>query len=209
MRGTLPAMPGPDADDRAPRADALGAPPVRATGDEAAVAGDRVVPPIDAWQAAADLGAERRAAHLAPPPPFVPANARIPRTLLDELVDWARAGLPNEACGLMAAQRPAEEGGVPTRFIAMRNAAASPYRYLIDPDEQLRVMLAIDDADEVVWGICHSHVASPPAPSMTDIGLAAYPDALYLICSLAGPDPVVRAWSIQAGAVSEVVLEPI
>ena len=46
-------------------------------------------------------------------------------------------------------------------------------------------MLAIDDADEVVWGIFHSHVASPPEPSMTDVGLAAYPDALYLIGSLA------------------------
>ena len=99
--------------------------------------------------------------------------------------------------------------GQPTRFLGLRNAAASPYRYLIDPDEQLRVMLQIDDADEVVWGIVHSHVASPPEPSATDVGLAAYPDALYLICSLAGATPVVRAWSIRDGAVSEVVLEPI
>ena len=62
----------------------------------------------------------------------------------------------------------------------MRNAAASPYRYLMDPDEQLRVLLEIDDADEVVWAIVHSHVASPPRPSATDVGLATYPDALYL-----------------------------
>ena len=56
------------------------------------------------------------------------------------------------------------EGGVPARFVGMRNAAASPYRYLMDPIEQLRVMLEIDDADEVVWAIVHSHVASPARP---------------------------------------------
>lgn len=185
------------------------APRVRATGDEPAAAGDAVVPEVGAWQAAADAGAARRAVARAAAPPFVPPFARIPRALLDAFVAWARAGLPNEACGLLAGSAPAEEGGVATRFLPLRNAAASPFRYLIDPAEQLTAMLAIDDADEVVWGICHSHVASPPEPSMTDVGLAGYPDALYLICSLATEPPVVRAWSIRDGAVAEVVLEPM
>ena len=60
----------------------------------------------------------------------------------------------------------------------------------------------------MVWGIVHSHVASKAEPSATDVGLAAYPDALYLICSLATDPPVVRAWLIDAGRVSEVVLNP-
>ena len=68
-------------------------------------------------------------------------------------------------------------------------------------------MLAIDDADEVVWGIFHSHVASPAEPSVTDIGLAFYPEALYLICSLADADaPHIRAWSIRDGRPTEVPL---
>ncbi len=67
-------------------------------------------------------------------------------------------------------------------------------------------MLAIDDADEAVWGIFHSHVASPAAPSATDVGLAFYPDSLYLICSLAAEVPVVRAWWIVDGQPSEVSL---
>lgn len=184
------------------------APRVRATDAEPAAAGDGVVPAVGAWQAAADAGAARRATVPFAPPPFVPPLARVPAALLGELVAWARAGLPNEACGILAAAAPAEDGGVPTRFLPMTNAAASPYRYLIDPAEQLRVFLDVDDADEVVWGICHSHVASPPEPSMTDVGLAAYPDALYLICSLATEPPVVRAWSIRDGAVAEIVLEP-
>jgi [CysO sulfur-carrier protein]-S-L-cysteine hydrolase len=185
------------------------APAVRSVDDEPASVGDAVVPSVEDWQLAADHGAERRAEHRFADPPFQPPSARIARSLLDEFVAWTRAGLPNEACGLLAAPLTAEDGGIPTRFLGMHNVAASPYRYLIDPEEQLRVMLDIDDLDEVVWGICHSHVASPPEPSATDVGLAAYPDALYLICSLAGPSPVVRAWSIRDGAVSEIVLEPV
>ncbi|MEP7159459.1 MAG: M67 family metallopeptidase, partial [Chloroflexota bacterium] len=88
-----------------------------------------------------------------------------------------------------------------------RNAAESPYRYLIDPDEQLKVWMELDDADEVVWAIVHSHVASPAVPSATDVGLAFYPDSLYVIVSLADPkSPSVRAWSIREGTVTVVGL---
>jgi [CysO sulfur-carrier protein]-S-L-cysteine hydrolase len=180
----------------------------RSTQEEPSDTGtDSRVPPVADWQRAADAGAavsftERLAGSM-------PPTAGMPRHLLGELTDWALAGRPNEACGLLAASDTAENGGVPTRFLGLTNAAASPYRYLIDPDEQLRAMLDIDDADEVVWGIVHSHVSSPPRPSATDIGLAAYPDSLYLICSLAAHPPVVRAWSIRDGVVAEVVLEPV
>jgi [CysO sulfur-carrier protein]-S-L-cysteine hydrolase len=183
---------------------------VRASDEEpAASRADERVPEVADWQRAADSGAQARAA---PDTSVgvgagVPVLARLLVALRDEILDWCRGGLPNEACGLLVADRVAGEDGVPNRFVGLRNAAASPYRYLIDPDEQLRVMLEIDDADEVVWGIVHSHVASAAVPSATDIGLAFYPDALYLVCSLASEPPVVRAWSIRDGRVIEVPLQ--
>ena len=135
------------------------------------------------------------------------AHASMSAELLQEVIDAARAGLPNESCGLLVADRYAADGASPTRYVPLRNAAESPYRYLIDSAEQLKVWMELDDADEVVWAIVHSHVASPARPSATDVGLAFYPDSLYLICSLAEPDhPVVRAWSIRDGMVSEVQL---
>jgi [CysO sulfur-carrier protein]-S-L-cysteine hydrolase len=190
---------------------------VRSSDEEpAASRTDERVPEVAAWQHAADSGADARTAleesgrapsagpgsEAAPPPAAV-----LPAALREEIVDWCRGGLPNEACGLLAADRVAGDGGVPSAFIGLRNAAASPYRYLIDPDEQLRVMLRLDDDDEVVWGIVHSHVASAAVPSATDIGLAFYPDALYLVCSLASEPPDLRAWSIRAGSVREVSLD--
>ena len=152
------------------------------------------------WQRVADAAHARRGAG------DIGGVAHIPGQLLDELVAWCLAGRPNEACGLLAGPVLAADGGVPARFLPLTNAAASPYRYLIDPQEQLRAVLDIDDADEEVWGIVHSHVASPAAPSDTDVGLAGWPDALYLICSLADESPVVRAWSIREAVVTEVAL---
>jgi proteasome lid subunit RPN8/RPN11 len=136
--------------------------------------------------------------------------------MVQALVDHARAGAPDEACGLIVGDRPAAAGGRALRFEPTRNAAASPYRYEIHPDDLYRLTVATDDADEVFWGIVHSHTHTPAVPSPTDIGLAFYPDALYVLVSLAedesGRDtstPSVRAWRIVDAAIHEVGLDVI
>ncbi len=42
--------------------------------------------------------------------------------------------------------------------------------------------------------IYHSHPTSAPVPSKTDLARAFWPDAVYLIVSLAAEEPVVRGW---------------
>jgi proteasome lid subunit RPN8/RPN11 len=126
---------------------------------------------------------------------------RLTAALLQEIVDAARAALPNEAVGLLVG---ADE---PARYVAMRNASASPYRYSIDDDEKLRTWVDVESRGEEVVAIVHSHVATPAEPSKTDIELAYFPEVLYLICSLANPDqPDIRAWSIVESTVSETEL---
>jgi len=145
-----------------------------------------------------------------------PATAELPAPIRDAIVAHARAEDPNEACGLIIGDAPAASGGVALRWEATRNAAASPYRYEIDPADLYRITVAVDDADEVIWGIVHSHTHTPAIPSPTDLGLAFYPDALYLLVSLA-PDqahpatgePGVRAWRIVDGASHEVALDAV
>jgi proteasome lid subunit RPN8/RPN11 len=136
--------------------------------------------------------------------------------MVQALIDHARAGVPNEACGLIVGDRPAADAGRALRWEPVRNAAASPYRYEIHPDDLYRLTIATDDADEVFWGIVHSHTHTPAVPSPTDIGLAFYPDALYILVSLAEDEaggatrlPSVRAWRIVDGAVHEVALDII
>lgn len=129
------------------------------------------------------------------------------------IVAHARAEYPDEMCGLVVGDRAAGEGGTALRFEPTRNKAASPYRYEIHPDDLLRLTIATDDADEVFWGIVHSHTHTPAVPSPTDLGLAFYPDSLYVLVSLADDqaDPVtgqpgIRAWRIVDGVADEVPL---
>ena len=126
--------------------------------------------------------------------------------LVERIVDHARAERPNEACGLIIGDRPAAAGGRPLRFEPTRNKAASPYRYEIHPDDLLRLTIETDDADEVFWAIVHSHVGSPAYPSPTDVGLAFYPDALYVLVSLAADEPELGAFRILDGAIERVEL---
>ena len=142
-----------------------------------------------------------------------PAATELPPTIREAIVAQAWAEYPNEACGLIVGDRPAADGGRALRFEPTRNKAASPFRYEIDPQDLLRLTIETDDADETFWGIVHSHTHTPAVPSPTDIGLAFYPDALYLLVSLAeseaDPDrggPGVRAWRIVDGAIHEVLL---
>ncbi len=143
-----------------------------------------------------------------------PVSTVLPAAVVEELVAHALQAEPNEACGLIVGTGAAAAGGQALRFEPTRNAAASPYRYEIDSRDLLRLTLATDDRDEVFWAIVHSHTHTPARPSPTDIGLALYPDALYILVSLADaeandgrPAPDVRAWRIVEGSVHEVALE--
>ena len=142
-----------------------------------------------------------------------PEVAELHAPIRDAIVANARAEYPNEMCGLIVGDRPAADGGRAMRFEPTRNKAASPYRYEIAPDDLLRLTIATDDADEAFWAIVHSHTHTPAVPSPTDVGLAFYPDALYLLVTLAETEadpatggPGIRAWRIVNGEVYEVRL---
>jgi [CysO sulfur-carrier protein]-S-L-cysteine hydrolase len=128
---------------------------------------------------------------------------RIDDDQYEALVAHARAEYPNEACALLAGR-----DGVVERVYALPNAEASPTFYVVEPRAQLRAMNEMDDLGLDLVGIYHSHVATAAYPSRTDVELAAYPEAAYLILSLADPDaPVLRAFAIRDGEVSEQPLE--
>ncbi len=126
---------------------------------------------------------------------------RIARALIEQVVAQARAEAPNECCGLIAAR-----DGVAVAVHPARNAARSPLRYEMDGAEQYKLQSAIEDAGLDLGAIYHSHPRSPPLPSPTDVNLAFYPESLYVIVGLAGPEPEVRAWRIVDGQVSEAEL---
>jgi proteasome lid subunit RPN8/RPN11 len=126
----------------------------------------------------------------------------MPREIHDELLAHAGEEAPNECCGLIGGR-----DGAATTLYRARNAEASPLRYNLDPQDQFRIMMEMEELGEELVAIYHSHTKSPAYPSQTDINLATYPDALYVIASLAESDEQpVRAFEIADGQVSEAEL---
>ena len=127
---------------------------------------------------------------------------RFPRALLDEVIEHAREDMPNECCGIVAS-----DNGEAVRVFRTKNAEASPVRYSLNPNEQLRITNEIEDAGLELGAIYHSHTRSEPYPSQTDVNLAFYPDAIYLIVSLRKPDePEIRAFRIADEQIEEVTI---
>jgi [CysO sulfur-carrier protein]-S-L-cysteine hydrolase len=125
----------------------------------------------------------------------------ISRAVLDAVIAHARADHPDEACGIVAGPLGSDE---PLRHVPMVNAERSSTFYRFEPTEQLKVWREMDDKDERPVVIYHSHTATEPYPSRTDINLASDPDAHYLLVSTRDPDyHEVRSYRIVAGEVRE------
>ncbi len=124
---------------------------------------------------------------------------RIPGALYDEMLAHAQAEAPNECCGMLAAH-----DGEAVRVHAARNTAASPLRFIIDPQELFATYTAIEDAGDDFGAIYHSHTRSEPYPSQTDINFAAgWPGVQWLIFGLADAEPTARIFEITDGVVTE------
>lgn len=119
--------------------------------------------------------------------------------LFKEIVEQGLREFPNECCGVIASV-----AGVPVKVFSMTNVDASPVTYRLDGLEQLHVFDELDERGWELWAIYHSHTHSEAQPSETDVRLAFYPEAKYLLLGLADRDkPVMRAFSIVDGVVTE------
>ena len=125
----------------------------------------------------------------------------IDSAIVDAIVAHARRDHPDEACGVVAGPI---GGDLPTRHIAMDNAARSMTFYEFDSMEQLRVWREMDDNDEEPVVIYHSHTATEAYPSRTDVSFAGEPGAHYLLVSTREPDDTeIRSFRIVDNVVTE------
>ena len=123
----------------------------------------------------------------------------IPKDVYDTMVEHAKKGYPNEACGILAGRPDAADA-----FFPMKNTDESAISYFMDPKEQLLVFKKIRERGTLMRGIFHSHVASEAYPSQKDVRLAFYPDVSYLIVSLSDmKKPVLRSFRIAEEKVTE------
>ncbi|MBX7160848.1 MAG: M67 family metallopeptidase [Acidimicrobiia bacterium] len=133
------------------------------------------------------------------PAPRGPRAIRLCRADAAAIVTHARAGLPDEACGLLAGTGERVEVVYPAA-----NADASPVSYRVESRDQWHAMRDAEARGLEMLGGFHSHTHSEPYPSATDVAQAFYPDWAYLIVGLGGAEPVLRAFRIESGAIAEI-----
>ena len=114
---------------------------------------------------------------------------------LEEIFRHARAALPAECCGLIGGD---EDGRTQTIYRLKNIAANSEMAYEAAPEELFAAQRMMRERGERLLAIYHSHPrAVTPSPSETDVRLAYYPSATYLIVGLAGSEPIVNAFQIS------------
>lgn len=125
-------------------------------------------------------------------------NIRITRAHFDELITHAREAAPHECCGLVGGL---SDGRVQTIYPA-KNIAADPLvTYEAAAEDLFAAQRAMRERGEQLLAIYHSHPrATNPEPSPTDVRLAYYPSAVYLIAGMGQSEPCLRAFRIDERA---------
>jgi proteasome lid subunit RPN8/RPN11 len=127
----------------------------------------------------------------------------ISRAFVDQILQQARAEYPDEACGVILGALGAD---TPQRLKPMINAAHSPTFYEFDPKDLLALYREVDDNDEEIVVIYHSHTETEAYPSRTDIAYAGEPGAHYVLVSTReeiAPATEFRSYRIIDGTVTE------
>ena len=121
-------------------------------------------------------------------------KVRLTQVHLDKIIAHACEVNPHECCGLIGGT----DGKTQTIY-RTRNVAADPaVTYEAAPEDLFTAQRAMRERGEELVAIYHSHPrAKDPQPSATDVRLAYYPSAVYLIVGLGAAEPCVRAFRIS------------
>ena len=112
-----------------------------------------------------------------------------------EIIAHARKTDPAECCGLIGG---ADDGRARSVYQLSNVAADQLVSYEAAPEDLFAAQRQMRDRGEQLLAIYHSHPRSAqPSPSVTDVRLAFYPSAIYLIIGLGGTAPLTRAFRIS------------
>jgi proteasome lid subunit RPN8/RPN11 len=134
-------------------------------------------------------------------------SLEISQVFVDAILTQSRAEYPDEACGVILGPLGSDRA---LRIKPMINAAHSPTFYEFDPKDLLALYREVDDQDEEIVVIYHSHTDTEAYPSRTDIAYAGEPGAHYVLVSTReeiAPKAEFRSFRILNGVVTEESVE--
>lgn len=119
----------------------------------------------------------------------------LPPRLCQTMILQALDESPSECCGLLAGKR-LDRGWVAEEVFPLVNELKSATRFRSEPRSLLSALRLIEHRGMDVVGIYHSHPNTDAIPSRTDLAWRWADGVADLIISLAGDNPVVRAWRL-------------
>jgi proteasome lid subunit RPN8/RPN11 len=126
---------------------------------------------------------------------------KITQKQFAEILNHAKMGLPNEACGLLGGIAHGENAVV-TKVFTLENTDHSPEHFSMNPAQQFAVIKELRSKGQLLIGNFHSHPSSPSRMSEEDKRLAFDKSIRYLILSLAEASaPVLKCFHIHDKAV--------
>ena len=133
-------------------------------------------------------------------------TARLPRSIVNQLLHHAQQSPDGEVCGLIGSK-----DGLSSHCYPIANIATAPQRlFVMDPAQQIAAMRSMRERGEELFAIYHSPPAGPSIPSATDRAQANYPETLYLIISLQTRGVLeMQGFLLDGDTITEVPLEII
>ena len=128
-------------------------------------------------------------------------SVSITESAYQSILAQAQKDAPVESCGYLLG--PDKETA--TENFPMTNIDHSEEHFSFDPKEQFAAIKYARQQGLKIVGNWHSHPASPSRPSEEDKRLAYDPNILYFILSLAAEKPVLNAFRIAEGEVTEKI----
>jgi len=128
---------------------------------------------------------------------------QISQAIVNAILEQSRVEYPDECCGVILGKIGSDRPG---RLKPMINAAHSPTFYEFDSKDLLALYRELDDNDEEIVVIYHSHTETQAYPSRTDISYASEPGAHYVLVSTRkeiAPENEFRSYRIIDGLVTE------
>lgn len=123
----------------------------------------------------------------------------------------ARAALPGECCGLIEGAREGDAARA-TALHPLRNLAAEPDRFEIDPARHIALLRALRGTGREIVGCYHSHPNGRPELSPRDRRSVAGDDFIWLIAAVGADAIAFAAFACPKGganAISAIPLAPI
>lgn len=114
-----------------------------------------------------------------------------------QLVAWARAAAPDEACGLLLGRRLGDRVEVEHVRLALNVAADARRAFEVHPEDHLALSLEAERLGLDVVGAWHSHPRGPATLSPADLAGAAPGRAQVIVALAASNAPDLRAWLVS------------